>query len=173
MSELDTTGLVIGEESQYFLDDGIVEAVHGLTRVVHSPQKVEANPLIQRDRPWEHVTYFSCNAWTLWRDQPSGRFQCLYTDWKLDRERLARAGGTIVDWDNARYRQCYARSDDGLAWEKPPMGFQLEEGQDTNIVFGSEDLGCVYELNVLDDPMGARPSAPLQGPLHPPSRRAV
>jgi hypothetical protein len=108
MENLDTTTLVIGEEPQYFFDNGIIETSLGLMRTIHSPKKIDANPVIQRDQPWEHVTYFSCNSWTLWRDRESSQFRCLYTDWKIDRDRVAERGGSIVDWDNARLRQLYA-----------------------------------------------------------------
>ena len=99
MENLDTTTLVIGEEPQYFFDNGIIEISIGLMRTIHSPTKIDANPVIQRDQPWEHVTYFSCNSWTLWRDRESSQFRCLYTDWKIDRDRVAERGGSIVDWD--------------------------------------------------------------------------
>lgn len=155
MENLDTTTLVIGEEPQYFFDNGIIETSLGLMRTIHSPKKIDANPVIQRDQPWEHVTYFSCNSWTLWRDRESSQFRCLYTDWKIDRDRVAERGGSIVDWDNARLRQLYAHSEDGIDWIKPPMGIQDEAGHNTNIVFGTEDFGSAYDftpLEVLDEP---------------------
>lgn len=72
MTDVDTTRLIIGDETQYFLDNAIIEVAQNLTRTTHSPAPVESNPLIQRDRPWEHVTYFSCNTWNLRRDDGGG-----------------------------------------------------------------------------------------------------
>ena len=157
MTAIDTTQLIIGEEPQYFFDNGIVERVSGVTRTLHSPEKVSTNPLIGRDRPWEHVTYFSCNTWTLWRDAATGRFHCLYTDWRFDRDRAARSGGLIVDWDNARLRQLYASSEDGVQWIKPALGFVREGGAETNVVFGSEDFGSAYNFTVIEDPLVSDP----------------
>ncbi len=57
----DATRLYIGERKQFFFDSLVVESVQNVTRKAHRPVKRET-PLIQADRPWEHVTYFTCNA---------------------------------------------------------------------------------------------------------------
>ncbi len=157
MSNHDTSTLFIGEETQYFLDNAIVEVADNVTRTIHHPTPIDQNPLIQRDKPWEHVTYFSCNSWNLRRDRETGQFHCFYTDFKLDRERLVARGGSSHGWENARLRQLYARSDDGIAWVKPAMGIQQENGHDTNIVFGTEDYGSVYDIFIVDDPLESNP----------------
>ena len=153
----DTSILFIGEETQYFLDNAIVEVADNVTRTIHHPTPIDQNPLIQRDQPWEHVTYFSCNSWNLRHDRETGRFHCFYTDFKLDRERLVARGGSSHGWENARLRQLYARSDDGIEWVKPPMGIQHEGGHDTNIVFGTEGYGSVYDIFIVDDPLESNP----------------
>ena len=154
---IDSTVLFIGDQPQFFFDDAVVEVADHLTRTIHHPVPDERSPLICRDRPWEHVTYFSCNSWNLRRDPDSGHFHCFYTDFKLDRERLWSRGGGSHGWENARLRQLYARSDDGLDWVKPPMGIQHEDGRDTNIVFGTEDYGSVYDICIVDDPLERDP----------------
>ena len=63
MGRLDPTEYVIGDAPQYFFDNGVVGAVANVTRTVHRPRKSPANPVIQADRPWEHITYFSFNGW--------------------------------------------------------------------------------------------------------------
>ena len=85
-------------------------------------------------------------------------FHCLYTDMALDREKLAREGGTLIDWHISRFRIMYARSPDGLNWEKPAMGIVHEGGHDTNIVFGSETYGNVWGPALLDDPLEQDPA---------------
>ena len=154
---IDSTVLFIGDQPQYFFDDAVVEVVDHLTRTIHHPVPEQRSPLIRRDRPWEHVTYFSCNSWNLRRDPDSGRFHCFYTDFKLDRERLWSRGGGSHGWENARLRQLYACSEDGIDWVKPPMGIQREDGRDTNIVFGTEDYGSVYDIFIVDDPLEGDP----------------
>lgn len=76
----------------------------------------------------------------------------------IDHDRLAREGGTSIDWDISRFRVCYARSDDGITWEKPPTGVVGEDGHDTNIVFGDESYGNVWGLTLLDDPLETDPA---------------
>ena len=146
----DTTDLIINSTTQYFFDNSMVGAVQNITRTMHSPQKVDTNPLIQSDRPWEHITYFTCNGWQVWRDAESGRTNCIYEDWKLDRDKLVtKARGTIHAWVHARMRYLYAYSDNGIDWVKPPMGITEENGHDTNIVFGSEEFGSVHGAGIL------------------------
>ena len=153
MGRLDPTEYVIGDAPQYFFDNGVVGAVANVTRTVHRPRKSPANPVIKADRPWEHITYFSFNGWQTWHDSDSGLTHCLYEDWWLDRDKLARGeGGTIHAWANARMRYCYAHSDDGQTWTKPPMGVLTEDGQDTNVVMGSEIDGSPHSLGMLRDP---------------------
>lgn len=161
MADIDTTELIIGDRPQYFFDNGIVEETQNVTRTMHRPRKVNDRPLITADRPWEHVTYFTGVDWALWHDK--NRFHCLYTDMKLDRQKMAREGGTIIDWSNTRQRQLYAYSDDGLTWVKPPMGIVRENGQDTNIVYGSETYGNVWGMSVFEDPLEAEPARRYKG----------
>ena len=154
----DSTELVLGEAPQYFFDNGVVGAVQNITRTVHSPRKIDHNPVIQADHPWEHVTYFTFNSWHLWHDEATGRTNCIYEDWWLDRDRLVQeARGSIHAWAHSRMRQLYAYSDDGEEWTKPPMGIVEEEGHDTNIVFGSEEFGSVHAPTILDDPWETDP----------------
>ena len=54
---MEATELLIGDETQFFLDNEILEAVTNLKRTIHHPEKIEANPVVQSDRPWEEVGY--------------------------------------------------------------------------------------------------------------------
>ena len=153
MTDLDTTLLVIDDQPQFFFDDGIVESVHNLTRNIHRPEKVDANPLIKKDKPWEHFVYFGSADFALWRDADSGQFRCLYSDWNLDRAAHAAEGGSIMAWDYSQDTHLYARSEDGLNWEKPAMGLIQVDGHDTNGVLGGAGYGSVWNMTVLDDPL--------------------
>ena len=158
MPPRDTTELIIGTAPQFFFDNGILGAVQNVTRTLHSPRKIESNPVIRSDRPWEHVTYFTFNSWHVWHDPDSGRTNCVYEDWQLDRDRLVNeARGTIHAWTHARMRQLYAYSDDGVEFVKPAMGNVVEEGHDTNIVLGSEEFGSVHSPTIIDDPWETDP----------------
>ncbi len=157
MTGLDSTELIIGERPQFFFDNGMLEEVQNVTRTVHSPRQIQGNPVLQQDRPWEHFTNFGADDWALWRGDDGG-FHCLYTDMRLDREKMARLGGTLIDWDNSRFRLMYARSSDGVRWEKPAMGLVHDDGRGTNIVFGSETYGNVWGPALLDDPLERDPA---------------
>jgi hypothetical protein len=159
MGELDTTQLVIADAPQYFFDNGIVESVQNVKRTVHRPSRHPLNPLLRKDRPWEHVPYFGSADYVLWRELGVGQFRCLYTDWHFDRERYADVGqrGTIMDWGITLDHQLYAESTDGIQWTKPPMQIREHEGQDTNIVFGGADYGSVWNLTLVDDPLEINP----------------
>ncbi len=150
---MDSTMLDVGRVPQYFFDNLVIEQIQNLTRIVHNPRK-EAGPLIKKDRPWEHVTYFTCNAWNVFRDGSSGKFRCWYEDWDFDQQEYFR-------WDkegkphprSARTRLCYAHSDDGLNWEKPALDYREEKGCKTNIIFGNPSFGSVHAATILDDPL--------------------
>ena len=163
MAGIDTTELIIGDTPQFFFDNGMIEEVQNLTRTMHRPEKQVDRPLLTADQPWEHVSYFTGMDWTLRRDKATGRFHCQYTDMKLDREKMAREGGTIIDWANVRQRQLYAYSDDGLNWVKPPMGRVHEDGLDTNIVYGSETYGNVWGMSAFEDPLETDPDKRFKG----------
>ena len=157
MVNIDTTSLFINDDPQYFFDNGIIESVHNLTRTIHSPKRNGANPVIRSDQPWEHVTYFTANGSQVWRDASTGRFHCRYQIWKLSQEKRS-PGTSLVSWEHSRLRQCYAWSDDGIQWVKPPMGIQKENSHDTNIVFGTEDYGSVYSMYGIEDPFEQDPA---------------
>ena len=64
MNFRDSTMLLIGRTPQYFFDNVILEQIQDVTRSVHSPVK-EPGPLIQKDKPWESVPYFTVNGSTV------------------------------------------------------------------------------------------------------------
>ena len=158
MSKLDSMELIIGDEPQFFFDNSLIEEVQNVTRTMHAPQKIDQNPLIQRDKDWEHVPDFNSSDYELWLDEDTGRFHCIYRDLNIDREKMVREGGTVIDWHISRIRQLYAYSDDGLNWVKPGLGLVEHGGQDTNVVMGSEEFGNVWGFSPMVDPLETDPS---------------
>ena len=63
---MDPTELLIGGEAQYFFDDAVIETLVNLKRTIHRPERHPGNPIIQSDRPWEQITYASCNGAQFW-----------------------------------------------------------------------------------------------------------
>ena len=130
MNDMDSTMLIIGKVPQYFFDNVVIEQIQDLTRVVHGPRK-EAGPLIKKDRPWERIPYFTVNGWNIVRDRLSGEFKCWYDDWPVDPKRVVKEGVYCVpSWTS------YARSADGVNWEKPELDYLAVDGRKTNIVIG-------------------------------------
>ena len=82
--------------------------------------------------------------------------------WRWTEKSWRARAGTLIDWHISRFRVMYARSANGLNWEKPAMGIVREGGHDTNIVFGSETYGNVWGPAVLDDPLETDPGTSLQ-----------
>lgn len=155
---LDSTYLMVGTRRQFFFDDLLIEQAQDVTRRYHHPQKVSLEPLIRSDQPWEHVTYFTCNAWNVIRDPDSGLFKAWYEDWIVDDPANAVTwinesdGKFCIDF-HARWpsRLCYAQSQDGIHWEKPMFDYVQEQGHRTNIVLGGADSGLVHCAYVLLD----------------------
>ncbi len=154
--QADATRLQIGHTRQFFFDNVIIESVQNLTRRLHSPEKVAEAPLIQKDKPWEQVTYFTCGSWRVIRDPADNLFKCWYEDWQIYQNEALKTG--IEDDDPAYFpfRYLFARSADGLHWEKPELGIRNEDGHNTNIVLGDREFkttfGSVHVGYVFIDP---------------------
>src|SRR3954470_17852445 len=71
----DATLLNLGLKKQLFLDDLLVESVQDITREFHQPRKYEGNPLIVKDKPWEHVLLFRTSAYRVLQDPKDKLFK--------------------------------------------------------------------------------------------------
>lgn len=154
MNRNDSSMLHIGKNRQLFFDNQMVERVQDITRTVHNPQ-AEVNPLIIADRPWEKVTYFAIGTYHVLRDR-DGRWHCWYGIWDYNPELFAKTR----DWYDLKVsflRLSYARSTDGIHWEKPNLGLHEVNGQDTNIILGDEKIGSVYIVTPIEDPFENNP----------------
>jgi hypothetical protein len=56
--DYDAIRLHIGRTRQFLFDNVIVESAQNMTREMATPDKAP-QPRIQRERPWEAVTYFT------------------------------------------------------------------------------------------------------------------
>lgn len=138
-----------GGQTQYFLDDTILEWVKNITRTHHSASKHEANPLISRDRPWEVYPHFNTTV-TMLQDE-EGRFRCWYSDFTgVSFEGLGAEA-------NYGPRLSYAESTDGIHWGKPALGAVKIDNHDTNLLAWDNRLGSPVALSVIDDPSDPDP----------------
>ena len=122
----DATMLSISGEKQVFVDDLIIESVEHIRRTWHQPVRAPENPIIFKDKPWEHITYFTFNGSQVLRDPKDGLFKCVYTHWAKAAQG-SRGGGS-------QGGLLYAESEDGIHWRKPTFDMHKFEGGNTNMV---------------------------------------
>jgi len=157
VNQLDSSMLNIGSVRQHFFDDVLIESVENVERVVHSPARDPASPVLKADRPWEHVLECTVSAVSILQDPNDHLFKCWYMEGDNDPHKLAQKAN-FEDPDTTLLRICYAESQDGIRWNKPLLGIQKDCGQDTNIVLGGRDYGSVYGMDPLIDPHEPDPS---------------
>ena len=142
----DATLLNLGLKKQLFFDDLLIESVQDITREFHQPRKYEGNPLIVKDKPWEHVLYFRTSTYRVLQDPKDKLFKCWYNDEGLTNE--SRQSGVTFPL----YRDLYAYSEDGLHWVKPKLGIYRENGEDTKICWGDQQSGGSGSRSIIIDP---------------------
>ncbi len=92
---------------QLFIDDGVIENMDGLTKVLNQPVKHPSNPLVVPDQPWEEHGFYA-NGTVLY-DKTQKLFRMWVHLWKHQGEELAATVGLCA----------YLTSRDGVRWEKP------------------------------------------------------
>ena len=103
--------LEIGGERQVFIDGRLLAVAQDVELVAHVPRKTGERTVVA-DRPWEGRG-FGTNS------------------------NVMKLGETYHMWYPAGGGLCYARSEDGIHWEKPSLGLAEREGsRDNNIVMG-------------------------------------
>ncbi len=113
---VDSTDLLIGRDRQFFFDTIVIESIRNLTRKTHYPEKLP-KPLIKKDKPWEHITYFTAGGWNVILDPQDNIFKCWYEDWYFDQSSYAKGGGMVSNKHFTRH--LFAKSKDGIHWQKP------------------------------------------------------
>ena len=99
-----------------FIDDGDINAMDGVTKVIHPADKYEGNPVVEADKEWEGGYVFL--GGTVRREETG------YRMW------YESSGG-----DPRRRMHMYAESQDGTNWTKPMLNQHqgLQGGRDNNI----------------------------------------
>jgi hypothetical protein len=106
---------------QLFIDDDLVAQRDGVQRVVLEARKHPANPVLRPEHPWEDDMVLLYGS--VVRDPASQQFMMWYLARDFDDKNPFR---TVV---------CYARSADGVTWEKPNLGIIEYRGtKENNIV---------------------------------------
>jgi len=124
--------LDIGGRRQVFIDGRFLADARNVHLVMHPPVKT-GEYAIRPDQPWERG--IGCYNSALWAD------------------------GTYHMWYRAGAGMCYARSKDGIHWEKPKLGLaEVDGSKNNNIVLGhgaggADDAG--QGGMVFEDPTAA------------------
>lgn len=142
-------------QRQLFLDDFVLGDLFGVTRVIHPPAKYAGNPVIRPDRPSDGLVIQM-------RDGPSWDEQ--EKVWKVWYNRKGHFGN---GWGSG-----FARSKDGITWEKPDLGLVQIDGNRLNNVVLVKDHPQAYLQHVMMDPTAA-PDRRYKGMLGTDGRKAV
>ena len=114
-----------------FVDDAEVQDHPGFTRQVQQPARVQLEPVVRTDRPWEG------HAVALWGSVLYDAEENLFKMWYY-------TYGPTESGDAVHF-MCYATSTDGVLWDKPDLGIVAWQGSTaTNIVYppqGTSDFG--------------------------------
>jgi hypothetical protein len=134
-----------GPWRRLFLDAAVIETSAGLARVFHRASKHLANPVIQRDQPWEGIAAITGPYvyGTVLRDR--GKLRLWY--------QLLTRGNHVG----------YAESNDGIHWQKPELGIiSYNNSRSNNLVVSAYDPdaaggGHCHNPSVLFRPEEADP----------------
>jgi dienelactone hydrolase len=153
-SQIDNNDHAGAPRNLLLIDDHHILYRAGTERVFHPATLNASNPVIREDQPWEMAI-----GWTsVVRHPDTGRYQLWYQAYAGGRD--ARKSHKCV--------VCYAESDDGLTFIKPPLpmhNFSTERAPfagnyaQTNIVLvGEGGYGDRYANSVLFDPRDPEPA---------------
>lgn len=147
-------------ERQLFLDDFVIGDLNGLTRVIHQPRKFEGNPVIRPDLPTDGqaIQVRDAPAW----DEAEKVWKVWYFRYGDDGNGAGAPG--------------FARSKDGIHWEKPVLGLVESFGNRNNNLATVKDDPEAFIQHVIIEPnapparrykglTGTRGSRPGREPL--------
>ena len=127
----------VGMNRQLFIDDYIIEALKGETKLkMHHPKSKELSILF--DKPWEGNT---CG------------FACVFMDDNLYRMYYGpiqvKLNGMKGMKSAVPYSICYAESEDGIHWRKPELGLiEFQGSKANNILLDDRDVGVASPFPV-------------------------
>jgi hypothetical protein len=111
---------VIVRGKQLFINDGMLEELHGARRVLNQPVKHSRNPLIVADQPSDG---FQFGYGSVLFDQDEQLFKMWYAIWRGDPKKPNAGLG-------------YATSRDGISWQKPAVNRAgSDDAEPNNLVF--------------------------------------
>ena len=116
----------IGTRKQLFVDDYLIESMGNTRQVMNPAEKVDHNPVLRPERPWEG------NDVRLSRvifDEGDGVYKMWYSAGTF----AAKQGeGEITVLGEDQGVNCLATSEDGIRWERPTLGLVEYQGSTKN-----------------------------------------
>ena len=127
----------IGTDKQLFIDQRFFESSEGVKLCMNPPVQ-HPDPVVIMDKPWEAE---GIGAYSTAFREPDGRFRLWY-------DALLSSG---LPHEGAR-RLCYAESEDGIHWEKSPLGLVPFRGStENNIVAPHHERQSMQGATVFRD----------------------
>jgi hypothetical protein len=132
-------GLDIASKKQLFVDDYIIESLKNAKQGMNPAVKVDHNPIIRPERPWEgnHVNISHVSF-----DENERIFKMWYTGstnrTHPDRIPGGASGLKIIGEDDPGVA-CLATSEDGIHWERPELGLVQYEGSRKNNIIPTKE----------------------------------
>jgi hypothetical protein len=142
----------IGSTKQLFLDDYLIESMSNLRQVLNPAIKVDNNPIITGERPWEgnhtrplRVIY----------EEDEGLFKMWYASRtiKIDPDMTpgGQTGIQLLGEDDEPVT-CLATSEDGIHWERPDLGLVEFQGSKHNNILPPDVMVPQFKDPVEKDP---------------------
>ena len=124
----------IGSRKQLFVDNYLVESLTRTQQVLNPAEKVEHNPVLRPERPWEGNDVRPSRV--IW-DQEDHVFKM----WYSARTYQAHRGpsGVVVEGEGNPVI-CLATSEGGLHWQRPMLGLVTYEGSTQNNILPGESF---------------------------------
>ena len=148
-----------------FIDDHHIEDVDNLARTLHQPEKQGA--VLQPDRRWENIGVNIVTA-PMW-DPSEEVFKLVYGA-LAEPSDLTTADllmTTVSTPHRGQKFYCYATSEDGVHWEKPPLELHDYEGTNYNgTPFGNQNNIIPNGVSPVRDPNDPDPSRRYKAQHH-------
>ena len=147
----------IGSRKQLFIDDYIIESMTNTKPVMNPAEKVENNPVLPPERPWEGN---DTNVDAVIFDDEDKNFKMWYQCRVL---RAHQGDGKIIvagESGGPPPVMCLAISEDGVHWERPDLGLVEFQGSKHNNILPTTHLPpggyagslCIFKDAHEDDP---------------------
>ncbi|MCZ6680672.1 MAG: hypothetical protein O7E52_25860 [Candidatus Poribacteria bacterium] len=126
----------IGKRKQLFFDDYLIESLTNAKQGLNPAVKVDDNPILQPERPWEGNYMRPIKVIF---DETAQTFKMWYTasttTVRLENGVPVPGGPAGLGTESRGNVMCLATSDDGVHWERPSLGLVAFEGStDNNIL---------------------------------------